>query len=213
MKAKVLVVTAMLCVASVASALAQVYSVNAVGYVNVVVPAGKFALLNNPLTNTANDVKTLFADAPNGTKVFVFQDGAFVEARKINATTWSGAGATATLMPGQGFFVQNNGAADFTVTFVGEVFQGTFNIPLAAGFNLIGSPVPQEGKVKTDLSLPAKKDDRVHKWLGDAYESKRLVVEASNVWSPAGEPVVKVAEGFWYEAVAAGSWTREFHVQ
>jgi hypothetical protein len=37
----------------------QVYSVNIVGYVNITIPAGKQAILNNPLNGTNNNVNTI----------------------------------------------------------------------------------------------------------------------------------------------------------
>jgi hypothetical protein len=48
-----------------------VYSVNAVGFVKVTVPAG-FSMIANPLKAPTNTVGALFADAPDGTTVYKY---------------------------------------------------------------------------------------------------------------------------------------------
>src|SRR5439155_26780565 len=58
MRTKTLLLPAALSAAGLASATAQVYSVNAVGYVNVSVPAHKLAILGVPLNGTNNQMNT-----------------------------------------------------------------------------------------------------------------------------------------------------------
>jgi len=217
MRRKTLLLTAAVSAAAVATSVAQtVYSVNAVGYVNVTVPAGKFAMLANPLNQPTNSLAAVLPDVPANTVVYVFQSGGFVQATK-RSTGWSGPGATATLNPGQGFFVKNAGTADMTITFVGEVPQGTaLSVPLVAGMNLVGSIVPQAGKVETDLKIPAANGDILYQWDTATQAYKTAATRRTNVgqWTggTGGEPTIGVGEGFFYSAKAAGNWTRSFSV-
>jgi hypothetical protein len=207
--------TAVLGAASIASALAQtVYSVNAVGYVNVTVPAGKFALLANPLNQPTNSIPAVLPDVPVNTVVYVFDaaTGQFAAATK-RATSWTGTGAAATIAPGQGFFVKNAGAADLNITFVGEVMQGTdMKVNYVAGFNLLGSLVPQTGKLETDLGFKAAVNDVVYVF-DPATQGYATSTKRATAWTGGGgEPTIPVANGFFYKAGAAGSWTRSFSV-
>ncbi len=201
---------------SIAAAVAQtVYSVNAVGYVNVTVPAGKFAMLANPLNVGTNGLTDVLPSVPVNTKVFVFNTatGGF-DAATLRATGWTGTGASATLAPGAGFFVQNVGTTDMTITFVGEVPQGTnlvVNIPV--GFSVLGSIVPQAGKLVTDLKFPSATNDKFFSFntSTQAYDPT-LTLRATGWTGGAGEPAINVAQGFFYQAVAKGTWTRNFTV-
>jgi uncharacterized membrane protein len=57
--------------------MAQVYSVNAVGYVNVAVAKG-YNLIANPLNNQGgNKVSVLMPTAPNGTTFFKYKGGGY----------------------------------------------------------------------------------------------------------------------------------------
>lgn len=207
MRTKTLLVTAVLGAAGVACAVAQtVYSVNAVGFVNKTIPAGQFVLVANPLNLPTNSLAAILPDVPNNTKVWVFNNA--YSAYTKRATGWTPATPVPDLKPGVGFFIQNVGTTDFTVTFVGEVPQGDLSNAFPAGFSLLGSQVPQAGKVETDLGLPAKNGDKVWTFVGGAYST--LTRRASN-WTPS-EPSIDVAQGFFFEAKAAGTWTRSFSV-
>lgn len=222
MRTKTLLLTAALSAVSIATAMAQtVYSVNAVGYVNVTVPAGQFSLLANPLNQPTNTLAAILPDAPNNTKVFVYNPTTgFSDATKrvIGGTgSWTGPAANTILNPGQGFFIQAPAGAALPITFVGEVPQGTgLTVPLAAGINLIGSIVPQAGRLTQDLGMTAANQDTVFQWdaatQGYKPASTFRVVGGTGQWTGGGEPNIAVAEGFFYRAGAAGSWTRNFSV-
>jgi hypothetical protein len=214
MRIKTLLLTAVLSAASVAATVAQtVYSVNAVGFVNKTVPAGQFALLANPLNLPTNSLAAVLPDVPVNTQVYEYNaaSAAFSIYTK-RASGWTGSGAaTASLNPGKGFFVKNVGTTDFTVTFVGEVAQGTnITTPFAAGFSLIASQVPQAGTLETDLKLPAKNGDKAYLFAGGNYS---IFTRRASSWTGGtAEPTVGVADGFFFQAVAAGDWTRSFSV-
>jgi len=215
MRTKTLLLTVAVSVASLAAAVAQtVYSVNAVGYVNVTVPAGKFALLANPLNQPTNSIAAVLPDAPNGTIIYVFDatSASFSQTTKRGGV-WTGGAAGASLDPGVGFFVKNAGSTDYNITFVGEVPQGTnLTVNFKTGFNLIGSIVPQSGKVQTDLGLPAANGDKVYQFSAST-QGYNATTKRGTAWTgTGGEATIGVAEGFFYQAVAAGAWTRSFSV-
>jgi len=143
-------------VGALSSATAQnVYSVNVVGYVNVVVPHG-YSIIANPLSSTDNSVNGLFlANSTNagayspvlGDSILLWSGTGFVNGQASNPY---GAGAgtsnggwpnpTFQLPPGTGFYF-NNVNAQFTNTFVGTVVQGSTN-PVPTGYSLQGSQWP-----------------------------------------------------------------------
>jgi hypothetical protein len=212
---KTLIMTAALCAACVATSVAQtVYSVNAVGYVNVTVPASGFAILANPLNQPTNSLAAVLPDAPVNTVVYIFDAAtqSFSLATK-RTTGWTGTGASAMLDPGKGFFIKNPNATDMTLTFVGEVPQGeNLSVSFPAGFSLLGSIVPQAGTLETDLKFPAAQNDKAY-IFNAATQSYTVLTRRASAWTGGtGEPAVAVAQGLFYQAVTAGSWTRSFSV-
>ncbi len=213
MRTKILL-TAVLSAACVATSVAQtVYSVNAVGYVNVTVAAGKLALLANPLDLPTNSIAAVLPDAPANTVVYIWKpdSSGFYSAVKRASGAWTGDSGV-PIPPGVGFFIKNAGATDMTVTFVGEVKQGTnlvVNVP--AGLAMLGSLVPKSGLLQTELGFPAAANDTVYIWTGNGYASS--VKRSSGAWSGAGEPTIGVAQGFFYNAKAATEWKTSFVIQ
>ena len=110
-----------------------VYSVNSVGYVNLVI-APNFSIIANPLDagGTNNTVANLFAGVslPNNFKVYKFINGGYsISTFKTTTGLWSD--STLSLAPGEAAFVNNPSASPITNTFVGTVMQGslTASIP------------------------------------------------------------------------------------
>ncbi len=210
MKAKAILAAGLMMAASAASSLAQtVYSVNAVGFVNVNLATG-FSLVSNPLEGAVNTVAALFPNTlPNNSQIFKFNPvtGSFSSSTFVFGT-WTD--PSMTLVPGEGFFFRNPSGATIVNTFVGNVKQGSLTTPLAAGFNLVSSQVPQSGLVATDLGAPIGNNETVFKFNNGtaAYESSTLFF---GTWS-AGEPTVGVAEGFFLKKNSSASWTRTFSV-
>ena len=209
MKTKTLLLAVALAAAGAVSAVAQpVYSVNAVGFVNVVIPAGpnSFTIISNPLNAADNSVAALFPTAPVGSAIYKFVGGAFV-ANNRGFSAWSN--PTQTLVPGEAFFFKNPSASAITNTFVGEVPQGTLTTPLVAGFQLVSSQVPQAGAVSTDLALPIATGEAVYRFVNGAYITHN---RGFTSWSPS-EPQVQVGEGFFLKKNASpANWTRNFTV-
>jgi hypothetical protein len=224
MRTKTLLLTAALGIAGAASSMAQVYSVNYVGYVNTVCNPG-FSLIANPLTAADNSVGTLLATVPLGTVIFTFSGGNF----HGNELDLFGSGWTdpsQQLLPGGGFFINNNQspAAPFTITFVGEGGQGTLVNTPGAGFSILSCKVPQAGTVKA-LGLQAAKgnvifrfDNAINNFVG--YEND--LFGDGNSWTSSAPvdavngPAVGVGEAFFYnnndtDAGNQPTWTRNFN--
>jgi hypothetical protein len=115
-------------------------------------------------------------------------------------------GGTTVIAPGTGYFLRVGAAA--TVTYVGEVPQGTLSIPLVAGFNLVGSKVPQAGKITTDLKYTPADGDQVYTFNPTTGYS---IFTYDGEWLPT-EPSLLVGQGIWIRTGAAKSWDRTFSV-
>jgi hypothetical protein len=215
MRTKALIVTAALAAAGIASVEAQsnVYSVNVVGYYNVTVPAGGgLKLLGVQLSSTNTTLASLIKNVPDGTQFFKWSGATFAGflfEDPGGGGEWSGDTA---LLPGQGGFLKNNSGAPLTVTFVGEVGQGSLTNPIPSGYEVEASIVPQAGGLTTVLGLPASDGDQVFKWTGTTY-SGYLYEDpgGGGEWSPS-QPTVEVGEAFFSRKSAGVNWVRNFTV-
>jgi hypothetical protein len=214
MRAKTLLLTAAISAAGIATSMAQVFSVNAVGYVNTIVPGGGFSMISNPLKAADNTINALFAGVPNGFQIYVFSAGAFKTLTFDDLEGDFGPdGDTTSLMPGQGVFVKAPAGGNVTITFVGEVPQGTLTTPLTPGFQIVSSQVPQAGTA-TQLGLTGAPGDQVYQY--NATTKEYLVSTFDDIdnkfMNANGEATFAVGEAFWIKKAAAGTWTREFSV-
>jgi hypothetical protein len=166
MRTKTLALSAVLGLIGTASVVAQtnVYSLNAVGYINVTLQPG-FNIITCPLTctpdNTLNTVLNNSAAAgtpyANAT-VYAFQNGVGYNTIEVGqpasyGSGWGNGGADISLTPGAAVFFQNPnpvGGAVMTATFVGTVPQGLLTNSLVPGYNLVGSIVPVSGDLVTN---------------------------------------------------------------
>jgi len=225
MRTKTLLLTAALSAAGIATSMAQVYSVNAVGYVNTSLPSG-FSLVSNPLNNTTgNTIANLFGTGiqgtiPDGMIVYSFNatTDAFVSASydALDGAFGPAANAATVIAPGNGVFVFNPSATAVTCTFVGEVPQGAAsNQDLVQGFQIKASTVPAGGPI-TGMNFPAADGDIVYEWdsVNDRYVSNNFD-GLDNAWGPA-VPNIDVGEAFFLFKNTGGAatvpWTRNFSV-
>jgi hypothetical protein len=207
-------------VAAVASSHAQVYSVNAVGYVNTTLKPG-YNLVSNPLNAADNSMGNLFKNmqggVPDGTTLYKFQNGGFVTATydQFAGGFDPAEDAAVTVVPGEGLFVFiPNGSGDKVVTFVGEVSQGPTSTPIPRGFSIKSSVVPQA--VKPDAlgagSLPAADGDTLYRYSATTKQYTTYSYDQFGGWSPE-LPVINVGEAFYYFRLgAATTWNRTFSV-
>lgn len=222
MRTKTLLLIAAVGAASVASSMAQVYSVNAVGYVNKTVPAKGFALISNPLKAADNSIAALFAGVPDGTKVFKYIPGVgggykIAQFDELEGAFTPADVAKMTVMPGEGVFVQNPLATPLTITFVGEVPQGQLDTPLVPGFQIVSSQVPQAGSL-TQLGYTPADGDKVFQFITndtDASKNQKYYIsqydDLGQEWAPPLKQL-DVGEAVFLQKLVAGKWSRNFNV-
>jgi hypothetical protein len=220
MRTKTLVLTALSSLSALglmAQTSTNVYSLNAVGYINVTVPPGftivadqLWASGGNVISNVLNDASGAFDNITyfkwTGTQ-FNFDTG------DSALGGWTGTGATDTLNPGEAVWIQNPRSTNITITFVGTVPQGTNNLSIPVGFSMISSIVPQAGLISTTLGFTnGSTGDTVFQWNGSSYiDGGDTYDPALGGWSP-NEPNLAVGQGVWYQATAAVTWSRVFSV-
>jgi len=218
MRTKALLLTAAFSAAGVATSMAQaVYSVNAVGYVNTVIHPG-FNLISNPLKATDNTIATLFKGSPVDTAVYKYIPGTGFAIAQYDGDVLAflpASAAALTVVPGEGVFVKNPTAADFTITFVGEVSQnqGTTKLSHAIpkGLSIQSSEVPQAGTA-ADLGLVGSADDTVYQYDTTTHGYKISSFDGDTLaWAP---PLgtLKVGEAFFFKSALGGTWIRDFNV-
>ncbi len=203
MRTKTLLLTAILGVATAATSMAQTFSVNVVGYVNVVCPVG-YSMIANPLKATNSTIASLFGTPPPGSSVFKF-NGVGYASDSFNDGAWD-AGGTMTLVPGEGVFFQNTGTAPYTNTFVGEVIlQSTNSLP--QGYSIRSSVLPQAGLLQGTLGFPPNEGDNVFLFRSGGYVSSGF---NDGTWDGAGQPNVNVGEAYFVQKSITNNWVRNF---
>lgn len=182
-----------------------VYSVNAVGFVNINVPAG-FSMIANPLVSTSSTLDSLITGVATGTTVYQWNGTSFKIATYLNGSGWLPGNHGITLSPGQGAFI--NTVSPITLTFVGEVPTGnTSNIAIPAGFSMISSAVPQSDSL-TNLQFPAQVGDTIYRYLSGSYQ---ISTWTGASWQPQ-TPTPNVGESFWSLKSQASNWNRNFSI-
>ena len=217
MRTKTLLLTAALSLAGIASSMAQVYSVNAVGYVNKTIYPG-FNLVSNPLIQSNSAINVLLPSPPPLTQVYLFTSGAgggySTYTYDPDLGGWDPDPAGASINFGSGAFIRNPTATPFTLTSVGEVGQGTLSNPVAAGFSIMSSKVPQTGALQAVLGFPPNQLDTIYKFVNTGtsagYQTFTYDTDLGG-WDP-NEPTVDVGEAVFVNSVAGHPWTRTFTV-
>jgi hypothetical protein len=191
---------------AITSVAQTVYSVNAVGYVNLTIPVG-FSMIANPLNTTNNGIAGLFSTAttPEDTTVYKWTGASFVSST-FSFGDWDN--KALTLNPGEGAFI--SAVTAFTNTFVGEVMQGSLTNALPVGFSIRASIVPQAGTA-TELGLTAtmNEDETVYRYNN---ATSRYVSSTFSFGDWDNLPSFNVGEAFWINKTAVASWVRNFSV-
>jgi hypothetical protein len=231
MRTKAILFTAALVAAGAASSMAQVYSVNAVGYVNLTLPAG-FSIIANPLNgNPDNSLDTILPLPAAGNEAIVYRWDAGVQNYTTLLTFFDGFGwfdpgmnpDNLIIDPGEGFFINLPAPGPFNITLVGEVPQGSLSNPLVPGLNMVSSQVPQALPIGDrvalddgDLDFPAANEDILYLWNGSGYDLYTYFdgfgwFDPNSIVGATG-PVIGVATGFFVAKSANASWDRTFSV-
>lgn len=212
---KRLLLAGVLSLIGAAPSFAQVTSINAVGYANVVLKAGRFNLVSNPLGTTAADIPSLFPNMPAGSIAYKYTGVNFLTTLKTAGGTWTTiSGTNMTLQPGEGIFMFVGGSTDVTNTFVGEVTTGNLVNNVPTGFSIRSSQVPQAGGVSSLLGLQLIQNDVVYQFdpVANSYSVHLKTGSGTTQWS-GGEPNVSVGEAFWIlKTGSAIDWTRQFSI-
>lgn len=236
MRTKTLLLTAALSAAGLATSMAQVYSVNAVGYVNQTVPPNGYAILANPLNGTNNNINTILPlphdGSYDGCNVFRFRRDtqSYRETMSfVSGPGWLAADpADEILNPGEGFFIQNVAGIALPLTFVGEVPQGAAlsqNIEGGNRFNLASSIVPKGLRVgyatspNVTLGYPASDGDNcfIFNSATQNYEETYVYIDGPGWLHPTDTdsdgPLIAPGTGFWMQrAQPTAPWTQAFSV-
>jgi hypothetical protein len=204
----------------------NVYSLNAVGYINVTCPPGFSMIADQLFASGGNTISNILSDSNDsldGVTVFKWTGTTFAIDNANNQiysspSGWQNNGAI-TLNPGEAIWFENPSNVTMTLTFVGTVPQGTNTVLLNTGFTMASSPVPQSGDLITNMGLTNFNDgDSVFVYNNPGgytiYNANfGTGSEGYNTdWNPPGDPIVNVGQGFWYEAVAPINFTRVFSV-
>jgi hypothetical protein len=119
--------------------------------------------------------------------------------------------AATTVDPGEGVFVRNTSTSELTVTFVGEVKQGTLNNAYPKGLSIRASMVPQTG-TPAELGFVGVDGDQINQFNAATQGYDVFTFDAlENGWIPALKPL-PVGEAFFLRAANGGTWTRTFSV-
>jgi len=232
MRTKTLLLTAALSAAGLATSMAQVYSVNAVGYVNVTVPANGFAILAMPLNNPTNDINQTLALSDNDLGANVYRFNPSTQGY-YETQTWLGAAdgwlaaadSDRLIPPGEGFFFKNNSGLPLTITFVGEVVSGTPTVnTIPSNFSIRGARVPKSGRLgwqglATSLEFPADLGDNVYVFnpATQLYKETYTFLGEADGWlhdvDPVEGPTIDPGNGFFVKKIgAARDWNINFTV-
>jgi len=225
MRTKVLLCAAALA-ASLASSMAQsnVYSLNVVGYYNVTIGAHQKVMIANQLNTTNNTVAALLAPPSigNNDAVFKFAAGGFTGfTYSTDLGMFDPDASAVTMNPDEAVFFVNAQSTAETVTFVGEVEQGSLTNTLPLGIKVLRSSiVPQAGMVDTTFGVVPDNNDSLFIYNplenNGGYSGFTYSTDLGG-WDPA-EPTINVGEGFFYVKAANGApantnWVRNFTVQ
>jgi len=210
MRTKTLLLTALLgALGSVAvNAQTNVYSLNAVGYINVTCYADSWNIISCPLLVTGgNTIANLLPNASGAYKrVQIYNytpTSSNPYAEDIGTATGWEDGGTNTINPGQAVWFYNPWSTNITVTFVGTVPTGPISTPLyPSSFNLVSTAVPASGDIVTNSIMNftnASKHDQVYSYTPTNANPYVEYVAGANGTFPLGDPILPtVGGGLWY---------------
>lgn len=189
--------------------MAQVYSQNAVGYINITIKPG-FNLVGNQLIQPSTAISALLPAPPAQTVFYAFSGGFSSVVFDPDLGGWD-PDPNLPMPYGGGGFIFNPTASPFTMTLVGDVGQGSLANAVPAGLSIKSSKVPQAGGISTVLGFPAAPFDVVSQFANPGGYSANTFDPDLGGWDP-GEPALTVGEAVFVQSVAGHAWTRVFSV-
>jgi len=238
MRTKTLLLTGALTALGSAALMAQtnVYSVNAVGYINITLGPG-YNMIANQLNTTNNTLGSLLNDSTGTYDSFIvdkwtgttFVDDTGDSTFSGTPTGWDNNGVM-TMNPGEAVWIKNPYKTNFNITFIGTVPSGPLTTVIPANaYSMLSSQVPVAGDIITNPAInltnynigdtvfvfnnnpPATPGYTTYSAAGPLFGG---FGDQGN-WTSTGDPTVAVGQGFWYKnnSSAAINWTRTFSTQ
>jgi hypothetical protein len=224
MRTKTLLLTAALTAAGALSSMAQVYSVNIVGYINLTVPKG-FSIIGNQLNATPdNTLPSVLPAPPENTTIYKFNGTGFASSNfSADNPTGGWFPNTMTLAPGEAAFISIDPSvapSGATLTLVGEV-KLLSDVSVPNGFSMISSALPMSDTLE-NLGFPTREGDYVYFFdptlaggKGGFKSSNYSADNPTGGWFPF-VPTPAVGQGFYVSGDAgigpARTWHRSFVV-
>jgi hypothetical protein len=207
MRTKTMLISALLGSLGSIAVMAQtnVYSLNAVGYINVTLEPG-FNIISCPLIATPdNRINTLLSNTNGQYKkmqVWSFNPTNNPQyAEELGSGGGWSLGGITTINPGQAVWFNNTSTNVLTATFVGTVPTSVTTTLYADSFNLVSSAIPAAGDIVTNslmLFTNQVKKDQV--WTYNPLTNPQYTeyLATAGGW-PSGDPQeANVGGGFWY---------------
>jgi hypothetical protein len=230
MRTKTLLLAAAALAVSAGISMAQTYSQNVVGYVNLTLNASGYTALNVPVdydgTGTNNVLTNILSGAtlPNGTIIEAWSTGGgsfsantYGPTAKNTTPHWASPGVIYN--PGEGLFVYNPSNYTVNVTVVGTVLQGglTNGYINQAGYSLVGSQFPVAGGISSTYGYKPSLGDLFESWNAGSFSANTYGTTAKNTtphWSSGAEPQLTIGQAaFIYTTNTHPVWGTNFVVQ
>jgi len=188
--------------------------VNAVGYINLSVPHGCSIIANKLNASPNNQISTVLGSPSKAIVAYTFRNATgdyAINGYDADFQSWDD--PSQVIAPGTGIFINNPTAGAVNLTLVGEVPQGALSTPVAHGFNLVASQVPQSGLLQTDLGYaPSSTGDTAYRF-NNATSSYLIYNYDPDFAEWDVQPSLNVGEGvFIFRSGTASTWTRNFTV-
>lgn len=199
------------------SAFAQTYSVNAVGYIKLVLPPGQ-TLISTPFVKVGGGVPTITdvfgTNVPNGSVIYTYitASNSYNTYTYFNSQWYKGATSgqgTNLLHRGTGFWFKNPTTSNLTFNLVGEVpggddySQEQVNLPI--GLSIVCFSFPTETSY-ANSGLTAQNGDVIYDWTGSSYRTFTFFSGNWYVGSTITPLVFQPGKGYWFKSISAKSW-------
>jgi hypothetical protein len=195
-------------VLGISSAVAPAQSVSTVGFIKVTVPVG-FSLIANPLDAGDNSIGAVFLGMPAGTIIYKY--GGSPPQFTLNSYEGAWDQPDQTLEPGEGAFFLNPGPDPLTITFFGEVLQGTLTNSIPEGLSIRSSLAPVAGPLDTALNFPVEDGDTVYRFRRAPNPNGYSI--HGHYWGQwDSTPYIEIGEAFFVSKLAPTVWVKTFSI-
>jgi hypothetical protein len=183
------------------------------GFINLSLSAG-YAMIGDPLFNSTPQISSILSNVPSGTTLQFWAGTNWVQASTFSLGAWDN---DALLIPGQGALIYL--PTNTTLTFIGEVIQGTISNAIPQGYSVMSSAVPQAGSVAMLGLTGLSNGDTLQRLVGTNYVTCTYSTGSSPPppsppspasWSPS-MPTLGLCEAVLIDAGETTSWTRSFN--